>query len=206
MVSVLVVDDHVLIRRGLTDLFSAHDDIELAGAAADGNEAVAIATATQPDVVLMDLSMPGLDGTEATREVLKVSPSSKVVILTSFSEAARITDAVQAGAIGYLLKDSEPETLISGVRAAARGDAPFDARAARALLPNQRLGGVELLTAREREILSLVASGLANKMVARRLGISEKTVKAHLTNVYAAIGVADRTSAALWAQRHGLAD
>lgn len=200
-ISVLVVDDHVLIRRGLADLFADSTEIELVGTAADGAEAVAAAAAARPDVVLMDLSMPGMDGVEATRRVLAASPGSRVVILTSFTEADRITAAVDAGAIGYLLKDAEPETLVAGVRAAARGDAPFDARAARALLPTQRDARGPALTGREREILALVAQGLPNKSIGRRLGISEKTVKAHLTKAFATIGVADRTSAALWVER-----
>jgi DNA-binding NarL/FixJ family response regulator len=206
MVSVLVVDDHALIRRGLSDLFAGSDTIRLIGAAADANEAIEVAGAQRPDVVLMDLSMPGIDGVEATRRLLTASPESKVVILTSFTEAERITAAVDAGAIGYLLKDAEPEALVAGVHAAARGDAPFDARAARALLPSQRRAeSASALTAREREILGLVAEGMTNRSIARRLGISEKTVKSHLTNAFAAIGVADRTSAALWVQRNRIA-
>jgi DNA-binding NarL/FixJ family response regulator len=203
MVSVLVVDDHALIRRGLSDLFADNDAIRLVGAASDALQAIDVATKERPDVVLMDLSMPGMDGVEATRRLLEVSPDSKVVILTSFTEAERITAAVDAGAIGYLLKDAEPEALVAGVYAAARGEAPFDARAARALLPGQRRAEpAATLTAREREILGLVAEGLPNKSIARRLGISEKTVKSHLTNAFAAIGVSDRTSAALWLQRN----
>lgn len=204
-VSLLLVDDHVLIRRGLADLFAAVPDIDVVASAAAGDEAVTLAASTKPDVVLMDLSMPGMDGVEATRRLLATSPDSSVVILTSFTESDRITAAVQAGAIGYLLKDAEPDTLIAAVRSAARGDAPFDARAARALLPSQRRPNpAEELTARERQILELVTEGLPNKSIARRLGISEKTVKAHLTNAFSTIGVSDRTSAALWAKRNGL--
>lgn len=207
--SVLIVDDHAIIRKGLSDLFAARSDFNVVGTAADGADAVRLARETNPDVVLMDLSMPGMDGVEATRQLMNVSPVSKVVILTSFSEAERITDAVRAGAIGYLLKDAEPEALIAGVRSAAAGDAPFDARAARALLPppaDSPAGGQadHPLTARELEILKLVVAGLPNKSIARQLGISEKTVKSHLTNAFAAIGVADRTSAAVWAERNGI--
>jgi DNA-binding NarL/FixJ family response regulator len=202
-ISVLIVDDHAIIRNGLSDLLAAQPDIHLLGAAPDGAAAVRFASNTRPDVVLMDLSMPGIDGVEATRQLLAVAPDSKVVILTSFTEAERITAAVQAGAVGYLLKDAEPEALLAGVRSAAAGDAPFDARAARALLPAH--GGqrqTHPLTAREREILALVTDGYPNKAIARRLGISEKTVKSHLTSVFAALGVTDRTSAAVWAQRN----
>lgn len=204
-VSILVVDDHAIIRKGLTDLFDARTDFEVVGTAPDGDEAVRQAAQSQPDVVLMDLSMPGIDGVEATRQLLEASPNSKVVILTSFTEADRITAAVRAGAVGYLLKDAEPEALIAGVQSAAAGHAPFDARAASALLPGQASAySAQRLTARELEILKLLVEGLPNKTIARRLGISEKTVKTHLTNVYAAIGVADRTSAAIWAERNHL--
>ena len=154
----------------------------------------------------MDLSMPGTDGVEATRLLLARHPDARVVILTSFCENSRILAALDAGAVGYLLKDAEPEDVLRGVRDAAAGNAPLSPRAALALLPGartqQRPGAA--LSAREREVLSLVAVGLPNKSIARRLDISEKTVKAHLTRVFATLGVADRTSAALWAQRHGL--
>lgn len=204
-VSVLIVDDHAIIRKGLSDLFGARAEFDVVGTASDGADAVRRASESRPDVVLMDLSMPGIDGVEATRQVLDASPQSKVVILTSFTEADRITQAVAAGAIGYLLKDAEPDALIAGVRSAAAGDAPFDARAARALLPSHTKARPEdQLTPREIEILKLVVAGLPNKSIARQLGISEKTVKTHLTNVFAAIGVSDRTAAAIWAERTGL--
>lgn len=199
-ITVLVVDDHELVRRGLRDLLGTADDLTVVGAAVDGDEAVRLAEATQPDVVLMDLSMPGTDGVEATRRLARVSPGSRVVVLTSFSENERIVAALEAGAVGYLLKDVDPDELLRGVRAAARGDAPFSPHAARALLPRT---GHEL-SPREREVLALVAQGLPNKTIARRLGISEKTVKTHLTSVFTTLGVSDRTSAALWAQRNGL--
>jgi DNA-binding NarL/FixJ family response regulator len=198
--TVLVVDDHELVRRGLLDLLGTADDLTVVGAAVDGEDALRLAEATQPDVVLMDLSMPGTDGVEATRRLARVSPASRVVVLTSFSENERIVAALEAGAVGYLLKDVEPDELLRGVRAAARGDAPFSPRAARVLLP--RTG--HDLSPRERDVLRLVAEGLPNKTIARRLGISEKTVKTHLTSVFTTLGVSDRTSAALWAQRNGL--
>jgi DNA-binding NarL/FixJ family response regulator len=198
--TVLVVDDHELVRRGLLDLLGTADDLTVVGAAVDGEDALRLAEQTQPDVVLMDLSMPGTDGVEATRRLARVSPGSRVVVLTSFSENERIVAALEAGAVGYLLKDVEPDELLRGVRAAARGDAPFSPRAARVLLP--RTG--HDLSPREREVLRLVAEGLPNKTIARRLGISEKTVKTHLTSVFTTLGVTDRTSAALWAQRNGL--
>jgi DNA-binding NarL/FixJ family response regulator len=156
-------------------------------------------------VVLMDLSMPVLDGIEATRRIVAAQPEVRVVVLTSLTDRERILGALDAGALGYLLKDAEPDELFRGIRAAAQGDAPLDPRAARELLTarvsDRPANG---LTARERAVLALVGSGLPNKLIALRLGISEKTVKAHLTSVFRAIDVTDRTQAALWAQRNGL--
>jgi DNA-binding NarL/FixJ family response regulator len=149
--------------------------------------------------------MPGMDGVDATRRINELQPGLPVVILTSFSEQSRILQAIDAGAAGYLLKDAEPEELLRGVRAAAAGEAPFSPRAAKALLTlgAQRQKAADL-TGRERDVLTGVAEGLANKQIARRLGISEKTVKSHLTSVFQRIGVSDRTQAALWAQRNGV--
>jgi DNA-binding NarL/FixJ family response regulator len=207
VIRVLVVDDHALVRRGLTDLLAAADGVEVVGSLEDGSMAGAAVAEFEPDIVLMDLSMPGLDGIEATRAVLALRPTTKVIMLTSFSENARILAALDAGAVGYLLKDAEPEDIIRALQDATAGGVPLSPKAARALLPGNRSTGavgVEALTAREREVLSLVAVGLPNKSVARRLTISEKTVKAHLTHVFTVLGVSDRTSAALWAQRNGL--
>jgi DNA-binding NarL/FixJ family response regulator len=153
----------------------------------------------------MDLSMPGMGGVEATRQIVEQAPGVQVVVLTSFMDRDRIVDALGAGAIGYLLKDAEPDELIRGIRSAARGESPLDPRAARTMLSVQRTPGpLEGLTDREREVLALVAEGLPNKQIARRLEISEKTVKAHLTSVFRAIGVNDRMQAGLWARRNGL--
>jgi DNA-binding NarL/FixJ family response regulator len=150
----------------------------------------------------MDISMPGMDGIEATRQLFDDGYGGAVVMLTSFSDRARVVDALGAGAVGYLLKDSEPAQVLAAVRAAAGGHAPLDPRVAGALLPSrQREAGADL-SAREREVLLLVAEGLANKQIGRRLGITERTVKVHLGNVFRRIGVADRTSAALWAREH----
>jgi DNA-binding NarL/FixJ family response regulator len=207
VIHVLVVDDHALVRRGLSDLLSAVEGIEVVGAISDGLQAAEAVTKLEPDIVLMDLSMPGLDGIEATRAVLAIRPETKVIILTSFSENARILAALEVGAVGYLLKDAEPEDIIRALSDAAAGGVPLSPKAARALLPSNRPVGnpnADVLSAREREVLSLVAVGLPNKSIARRLTISEKTVKAHLTRVFTALGVSDRTSAALWAQRHGI--
>jgi DNA-binding NarL/FixJ family response regulator len=202
-VRVLVTDDHAMVRRGLVELLSAAEGIDVVGQAANGREAVAQAEALSPDVVLMDLQMPEMDGVTATRAIAAES-LSQVLVLTSFSDAERIVDALDAGAVGYMLKDAEPDDLIEAVRSVARGDSPLHPRVARQLLTarhGRRTAGEEL-TAREREVLVLVREGLANKQIARRLGISERTVKAHLTSVFATIGVADRTGAALWAERH----
>jgi len=151
----------------------------------------------------MDLSMPVLDGVEATRRLLADNPSAKVVVLTSFSDQPRVADALAAGAVGYLLKDCEPRDLMAAVRAAAQGHAPLDPRVARALLPTGRpTRPADELSAREQQVLRLVTKGLANKQIARYLGISESTVKAHISNVFRTIGVTDRTSAAVWARDH----
>lgn len=200
MIRVLVVDDHAMVRAGLVALLEASGEVEVVGQAGNGEEAVVVGRACQPDVVLMDLSMPVMGGGEATREVLKVAPGAKVVVLTSFSDRDAVTAALRAGAIGYQLKDAEPSDLLAAVRAAALGYAPVDPRVAGVLLPtpaNRESGG---LSPREQEVLELVAQGLANKQVGRALGISERTVKAHLSRIFREIGVLDRTSAALWAR------
>ena len=205
MIRVLLADDHDVVRRGLSALLEGAEDISVVGAAADGSEAVTLSRQHTPDVVLMDLSMPGVDGVEATRQVVAERPGAKVVILTSFSDRDRILDALDAGAVGYLLKDAEPDELLRGVRAAARGESPLAPKAAQAVLEARAESRPTAdLTGREREVLELLAEGLANKQIARRLGIAEKTVKAHLTSVFQRIGVTDRTQAALWARRQGL--
>jgi DNA-binding NarL/FixJ family response regulator len=205
MISVLLVDDHPVVRRGLSDLLRGVEDVVVVAAVEDGDEAAAAVLEHRPDVVLMDLSMPRMHGTQATREVLAVAPDTRVVVLSSFAEAEQVTAALEAGAVGYLLKDCEPDVLVRGIREAADGGAPLSARAATALLPQRRPEGpASALSAREREVLALVAEGLPNKTIARRLGISEKTVKSHLTRVFTVLGVSDRTSAALFAHRHGL--
>ena len=205
MIRVLLADDHAVVRSGLTQLLATVEDVEVVGAAADGAEAVDLALAERPDVVLMDLSMPVMDGIEAIRRLRGRDPEARIVVLTSFSDRERILDALDAGAIGYLLKDAEPDELIRGVRAAAAGEAPLAPKAASAVL-TARAGQrpAAELTPREREVLGALARGKANKQIARELGISEKTVKAHLTRVFESIGVTDRTAAALWAQRHGI--
>jgi len=205
-IRVLVVDDHDVVRAGIAGLLDAVPDIEVVGTAADGLEAVELAADRDPDVVLMDLEMPYLDGIEATRRITDAGTASAVLVLTSFSDHIRVTAALDSGAIGYLLKDAEPEELIAGIRAAAGGDSPLAPRVARRFVRERR--GVhpeEELTEREREILELVVAGVPNKQIALRLGISAKTVKSHLTHVFRHIGVRDRLQAARWAERHGIA-
>jgi DNA-binding NarL/FixJ family response regulator len=204
MIRVVIADDHRVVRVGLEQLLQTFDDVEFLGAGAGGEEAVALCTEHHPDVLLLDLSMPDLDGIEVTKRLRDATPDTKVVVFTSFSDRERIVQALDAGAVGYLLKDAEPEELHAAVQAASRGEAPITPRAAAALLADRRERPAEVaLTAREREVLALVVEGFANKQIARRMGISEKTVKGHLTNLFQRIGVADRTQAALWAERTG---
>ncbi len=206
MITVVLVDDHAMVRLGLEQLLSGIEGIEVVGSAANGAEAVSVVLETRPDVVLMDLQMPEVDGVSATRRIVAANSAAQVVVLTSFSDRERIVAALDAGAVGYLLKDAEPDDLLEGIRAAARGESPLHPRAARQLLTARTAsrGGPVDLTPRETEVLSLVRQGLANKQIARRLGISERTVKAHLTSTFQRIGVVDRTQAALWAERHGV--
>ena len=203
MISLLVAEDHGVMRRGLVELLSVADDLEVVGTAANGAEAIELAEELRPDVVLMDISMPDVDGIRATGSILEARSETRVVMLTAFSDRDRVVAALDAGAIGYLLKDSEPQEVLEAVRAAARGDAPLAPRAARQLLAARSEEQRADLSKREREVLALVAEGLPNKLIARRLEISEKTVKTHLTSVFQRIGVSDRTQAALWAQRQG---
>lgn len=210
-IRILIVDDHAMLRAGLAQLLKGQPDFEVVAEAVDGVDAVEKALELRPDVVLMDIEMPHRDGVEATRLIAAQAPEVKVVALTTFGENDKITATIGAGAVGYLLKDTEPAEVIAAVRAAASGGTPLSPRAASALVEQFRTGrpatptvDVSALTNREREILSMVVAGAANKVIARRLGISEKTVKGHLTNVFTRLGVSDRTQAALWAERNGL--
>ncbi|HEX2699850.1 MAG TPA: response regulator transcription factor [Acidimicrobiales bacterium] len=202
MIRVVIADDHAVVRGGLDQLLATTDDIELAGSAADGEEAVRLVAEHRPDVVLMDLSMPVLDGVAATRRIVESGSTARVVVLTSLADDRHIADALRAGAIGYMLKHAEPDALLGAIRAAAAGDAPLDPKAARVLLEGRATRVDHRLSGREEEVLRLVSAGLANKQIARRLAISERTVKAHLTSVFARLGVTDRTQAALWAREH----
>jgi DNA-binding NarL/FixJ family response regulator len=201
MTRVLLVDDHAMVRTGIATLLGVTDDLEVVGQASGGEEAVTVAAESRPDVVLMDLSMPGIDGVEATRRILAAQPEVRIVVLTSFSDRDQVADALAAGAVGYQLKDCEPADLLAAVRSAAAGHVPIDPRVAGVLLPEAKGTRPEdLVSAREIQVLQLVAEGMANKQIGRQLGISERTVKAHLGRVFRQIGVADRTSAAMWAR------
>jgi DNA-binding NarL/FixJ family response regulator len=208
MISVLIVDDHPAVRYGVTLMLDGHDDITVVGTAANADEAVAAVRDHRPDTVLMDLSMPGRDGASATAEIRTIDESIAVVALTSFSDDDRIREALDAGAVGYVLKGATPDEVVEAVRAAARGEAPLHPKAARVALEQRgrtpKVRGEEL-TARERDVLRWLLHGHTNAQIARRLGISERTVKGHLTHLFQRLGVADRTSAALWAQQHGVA-
>jgi DNA-binding NarL/FixJ family response regulator len=205
VIRVLLADDHGVLRDGLARVIGAQPDLQLAGTAANGTEAVDMCRTTRPDVVLMDLEMPIMDGIEATRAILAEAPATVVLVLTSFSDQRRITGALEAGAVGYLLKDASAEEVVRGIRTAAGGGSPLDPRAARALLEAKSapdpLAGI---SPREREVFSLLLDGMPNKLIARRLSISEKTVKSHLTSLFRQIGVTDRVQAILWAERRGL--
>jgi DNA-binding NarL/FixJ family response regulator len=201
MIRVLIVDDHAIVRNGLAQLLSTTADLELVGTAASGDEAVAVAAQARPDVVLMDLSMPDGDGVTATARLLAETPTIHVLVLTSFGDRKWINDALQAGASGYLLKHSEPEQILTAIRQVVDGESPLDPKAARVLLDNQRSTPVAVLTDREQQVLEMIGTGATNRIIARQLGITERTVKAHLTHIYQRLGVTDRTQAALWIQR-----
>jgi DNA-binding NarL/FixJ family response regulator len=205
LIDVLVVDDHALMRQGLQGLIAGAGDMRVVGLAADGAEALDLVPVVSPHVVLMDLSMPGMDGVTATGRISRLHPHTAVLVLTSFSDQQRVTEALDAGAVGYVLKDTDPADLLHAIRAVARGHSPLDPRVARVLLQGRRTPAPPPpaeLTDRENEVLALVGRGMANKQIARALGIREATVKAHLTSVFQRIGVRDRTSAALWAQQN----
>jgi DNA-binding NarL/FixJ family response regulator len=205
VIRVLIADDHGVIRDGLGRLIAGLPDMEVVATASDGEEAIDRARAAEPDVILMDLDMPKLDGIEATRRVLAERPTTAVLVLTSFSDRPRILGALEAGASGYLLKDVAADEVAEGIRAAARGESPLDPRAARTVLTaRHEPDPMAALSDREREVLTLLLEGLPNKLIARRLEITEKTVKSHLTRIFREIGVTDRTQAALWAERNGL--
>jgi DNA-binding NarL/FixJ family response regulator len=205
MINVVIVDDHPAMRQGISLMLDAQEDIRVVGTAANADTGESVVRELCPDVVLMDLSMPGRDGASATSAIMAMDDSIAVVALTSFSDEARIADVLDAGAIGYLLKGAEPDELVGAVRAAARGESPLHPKAARVALTRRaapRGPRADDLTERERAVLLLLLRGHTNSQIGRRLGISERTVKGHLTHAFDRIGVSDRTSAALWAQQH----
>ena len=211
-IGVLIVDDHAVVREGLRNFLALQDGIEVVGEAADGRQALAVEAELSPDVILMDLVMPVLDGVEAMRELHDRGSSSRVIVLTSFLDDERILPAIRAGAAGYLLKDVEPAELARAVRDACGERAAIDptvaARLLRALAADDAPAQAvpDTLTPRERQVLCLIAAGRSNKRIARELGVAEKTVKTHVGHVLAKLGVSDRTQAALVAVRAGLAD
>lgn len=207
-IRVLIVDDHAVVREGLRTFLELQDGIEIAGEAADGEAAVREAERLRPDVILMDLVMPRLDGVGAMRELRRRLPASRVIVLTSFAQDDRLLPAIQAGAAGYLLKNVEPAELARAVREAHRGGTLLDpsvaSRLVQAIAQPPGEEPRERLTARELEVLGLIALGRSNKRIALELGIAEKTVKTHVGHVLAKLGVADRTGAAVLAVREGL--
>ena len=202
-VRVLVVDDHPVVRAGLVGLLDGEGEIAVVGQAEDGAQAVSLARDLEPDVVLMDLRMPGLDGAAATAQILAERPTTRVVVLTTFETDADILRAVEAGATGYLLKDTPHAELLAAVRAAARGETVLAPPVAQRLLSELRSGG-ERLTPREVEVLGAVARGLSNAQVGAELFISEATVKTHLLRIFAKLGVDDRTRAVTVALERGI--
>ncbi|MGW0122812.1 response regulator [Streptomyces sp. NPDC003327] len=208
-VRVLLVDDHQVVRRGLRTFLEVQDDIEVVGEAADGAEGVARAEELRPDVVLMDVKMPGTDGIEALKRLRALANPARVLIVTSFTEQRTVVPALRAGASGYVYKDIDPDALAGAIRSVHAGHVLLQPEVAEALLAQDdpQGGGTgrgTTLTEREREVLALIADGRSNREIARALVLSEKTVKTHVSNILMKLDLADRTQAALWAVRHGL--
>lgn len=209
MITVMLIDDHRVVRQGLRDFLELQDDIDVVGEAGSGIEGVQLARDLLPDVVLMDLVMPGIDGVETTRQLKAVSPSSKVIVLTSFSDDNKVFPAIKAGAISYLLKDISPEDLAHAIRAAQRNEAVLHPEVAAKLMqefstPRPSEAPVDQLTPREMDVLRLVAKGMSNKEIADTLIISEKTTKTHISNILSKLHLADRTQVAIYALRQRL--
>lgn len=205
-----------MVRRGMRDFLGLHDDLEIVGEAADGAAAIEGAAVLRPDVVVMDLLMPGVDGIDATAQIKASHPDIEIVAITSFVEEARIVAALEAGASGFLLKDAEADELAAAIRAAASGEVHLDPAVAGIVARRMRSGAATgpgrgsaedasgRLTAREREVLGGVARGLSNRAIADELGITERTARTHVSNILAKLGLSSRTQAALWAVEHGL--
>ena len=214
-IRVLLVDDHAMVRRGLRDFLGLHHDIEVVGEASDGQGAIDGAASLRPDIVLMDLMMPGIDGIEATARILSQSPDTEIIAITSFIEEAKVLAAIEAGASGFLLKDAEADEVAAAIRAAAAGEVHLDPAVAGIVARRMRSGagdgrsagaqdGIASLTPRERDVLACVAQGLSNRAIADSLGITERTARTHVSNILAKLGLASRTQAALLAVQHGL--
>jgi DNA-binding NarL/FixJ family response regulator len=210
VIRVLIADDHAVVRQGLRTFLDLQQEIVVVGEAADGEAAVAAVERDAPDVVLMDLVMPRLDGIEAIRRIRASSPATRVIVLTSFVEDDKVFPAVRAGAAGYLLKDVQPQELVRAIRTAHEGQALLHPAVAAMLMEEVADGEPrrrpDVLTPREREVLTLIGRGLSNKAIARECGLSEKTVKTHVSNILGKLDVTDRTQAALWAVREGLVE
>ncbi len=216
-IRVLIVDDHAVVRQGLRTFIDLQDDMRVVAEAENGAEAVQLAGQYQPDVILLDLVMPEMDGVEATRQILERSPASHVIILTSFGEDDKVFPAIRAGAQGYLLKDIHPNQLVQAVREAALGRVQLHPDIARKLMsavaaepgagkdsPSAHTPQTSDLTDREQEVLRLIAAGMNNRQIAEHMIISEKTVKTHVSNILGKLNLEDRTQAAIWAIKHGL--
>jgi NarL family two-component system response regulator LiaR len=209
-IRILIADDHAIVREGLRALIGTKPDMELVGEAADGVEAVLKARSLQPDVILLDLVMPRKDGIEAIGEIKRENPKARILVLTSFAEDDKVFPAIQAGALGYLLKDSSPQELLRAIREVYRGESSLHPAIARKLIrelnrPSDLPTTEEPLTEREVEVLILVARGLSNQEIAERLVVSERTVRTHVSNILGKLHLANRTQAALYAVREGLA-
>ena len=209
-IRVLIADDHAIVREGLRSLLETEPGMELAGEAADGREAVAHARAGRPDVILLDLMMPRLDGIAAIGEIKREQLDARILVLTSFAEDEKVFAAIKAGALGYLLKDSSPQELLQAIREVARGESSLHPTIARKVLrelsrPPELPATPDPLTARELDVLRLVAQGLANQEIAGRLALSERTVRTHVSQILTKLHLANRTQAALYALREGLA-
>jgi NarL family two-component system response regulator LiaR len=208
-IRVLVADDHAIVRHGIYALLETEPDIQVVGEAQDGRQAIAEAQRLQPDVVLMDLVMPVVDGVEAIRRIRACQPQVRVLVLTSFGGENQVFPAIKAGALGYILKDSTPSELVQAIRQVDRGESALHPAIARMLVqelaqPSQRASAADPLTKRELEVLQLVAVGQCDREIADRLGISEATVRTHVSNILAKLNLGSRTQAALYALREGL--
>lgn len=210
-IRILIADDHAVVREGLRLLINSEPGLEVVGEAADGFEAVQGARSLQPDVILLDLLMPRKNGIEAIAEIKQENPQARILVLTSFAEDDKVFPAIKAGALGYLLKDSSPQELLQAIRDTYHGESSLHPTIARRLIhelsrPSELPPAEEPLTEREVEVLKLVAQGLSNQEIAKKLAVSERTARTHVSNILAKLHLANRTQAALYALREGLAD